>query len=147
MNNLFFPKRKRCYISFKICLLKLVFVYVIILLTIRMSIVLRVLSYERSLFSPLLFGSAWLNTYSLFSLLPFLSFNNNRRSKNVRMMFNVKMIYHQRKKDEGEGRTAISVSGHNQIETIIEWFESMQAHHTLRYTLARHLFTRLLNIL
>ncbi len=51
----------------------------------------------------------------LLSLLPspclYFSLNNNRRSKNVQTIFNVKMIYHQRKK---EGRIAISASGHNQ---------------------------------
>jgi hypothetical protein len=77
--------------------------------------------YERSLFSPFLFWFCLVEQLlSLFSLSLSLSFNNNHRSKNVRMMYNVKMIYHQRNKEEEEGRTAISASGHNQIETIIE---------------------------
>jgi hypothetical protein len=87
----------------------------------------------------------WTPTFS-FSLPLSLSPNNNRRSKKVRIIFNAKMIYHQRKKEEREGRTAISASGHNQIETFIEWIESVQAHHTFRCTMARHLFTRLLTI-
>jgi len=104
-------------------------------LTIRLSIVFRALSYERNLFSPFLFfGSAWLNTSYLFCLLP-VSISLSTIivvQKNVQTIFNVKMIYHQRKKVERRAHSNQRVRAITKIEILIEWIESVQTHHTRR---------------